>query len=270
MQEIAGRMEYLGRFVPDGILRAQEAYICLNVGAGRVYRLRPITVLLITEMRKLLRDLRRVDASRPWLAHPFYHYPGTYGFTTDACAPSNDAPGGWGICVFGTCAYGVLNAFTVQAFDDKDISISPAELILAAAAVVVGLERKTLGDGSQVIWRTDSGSATMVHNARRAGSRAMLEAVRVAAHIQRQNGVKVFAQHLPGETNVIADSLSHATHDSTKLQFAIRECKRIFGHFTRVDINEVVDRHMEHLIDAIRNKPLPGTQMAGPHGGAYV
>lgn len=108
LQEVAGHMEYLVKFVEDGILRAQEAYVCMSVGKNRVHRFRPVTKRLVTEMQKLLRDLRRIDAGMPWVSYPYVFHAGAHGFTTDACALGRDAntPGGWGICVFGVCAYG--------------------------------------------------------------------------------------------------------------------------------------------------------------------
>lgn len=160
LQEVAGHMDYLGRFVQEGILRAQEAYVCLNARKDRVHRYRPVTKRLVTEMKKLLRDIQTV-AAMPWLAPPFVLHAGPHGFPTDACAPSPDGlvSGGWGVCVFGFCAYGAWSQRTIAAFDNGDISISPAELILAAAAVVVGFESKHLAEGMHVVWRTDNDSA---------------------------------------------------------------------------------------------------------------
>lgn len=129
LQEVAGHMEYLGKFVDDGILREQEAYVCQNAGKGHIYRYRAVTQRLVT-----LHDVKVVAAI---LLHA-----GPHGFTTDACAPSPDGvvTGGWGVCVFGFYEFGAWSQRTITAFDDGDIIISPAELILAAAAVEVGFE----------------------------------------------------------------------------------------------------------------------------------
>lgn len=126
------------------ILRAQEAYVCMSAGKYRVHRFRHVTRRLVPEMQKLLHDFKTIDAGMPWLSYPFAFHNGAHGFTSDACAPGSVAktPGGWGICVFGLCAYG--SAKTVKAFDDGDISISPMELILAAAVIAVGFDSKKL------------------------------------------------------------------------------------------------------------------------------
>lgn len=93
MKKVAGHIEDLARFTRDSLLRAQEVYICVEVGSCSELHRRPVTQRIFAHMEKLLVDVRR-GPGMLWIRNPFYKHPGAYGFTMDACAPSSNALSG--------------------------------------------------------------------------------------------------------------------------------------------------------------------------------
>lgn len=149
------------------------------------------------------------------------------------------------MCVLGNLAWGKWSKPAWQALKNGAVSINPAELVMCAAAIHVGIKADVLREGMWVVWRTDNDAAVCDWNRQRARSAAMLEALRIVSEVASAKGIEVFARHVPKAVNSIADLLSR-----NRVKLATDLSQKEFKNATRIPIGKLVDNWMARIIRA--------------------
>lgn len=133
-------------------------------------------------------DEKQELASLKFWRYKTYDHLGQQGFTTDAVGVSKTkgyAESGYGVCIGGFMAQGKRPIEVRNAFNEGDVSISPLELLMLAAAIELAVTHNKLPPATKVVWRNGSVSAVDVFNKRRAHSRPMLSALQRIARVMK-------------------------------------------------------------------------------------
>lgn len=103
---------------------------------------------------------------------------------------------------------GEWNDSARRALNSLDVSINPMELFSFAFAVRLGIQSGIIKSGMRIVWHNDNDAAIVDWNRQRARSSTMLAALKIVQEVTRKYKVEVFARHIPGRRNIIADALS--------------------------------------------------------------
>ena len=212
-----GVLEWVCRFLPDGVLGLVEAHRRRRIARARRKRASGRAKPGVAVDLQFVQSIEQVWQAlverkfRSWTSDPVVWHGG------ERVAADASTADEWGLHVGRFFAYGAWEEATLAAIrnskrkraDRERVSISPLELLAQVLLLVVAMRTHGSPPNGQLVMSCDNSSAIDVVETRRPRSPAMRRALLWLTRVEGHFRVRVRLAKIPSEKNKAADALSH-------------------------------------------------------------